>query len=156
MSSNINYNLSGKYGIGKEVILSKEDFDRLNGKSLCCLASGYIMIWDKKAKYFHRWLLNLDTDDKQVVDHIDGNKLNCTRENLRLCSTSENMANRKGAGKSKYRGVTIRDNRWYANCKKNKINYYLGSFETEKEAAEAYNTKAKELHQHFALLNIVI
>ena len=70
MSSNISYNLSGKYGIGKTVSLSKEDFDRLNGKSLCCLSSGYIMIWDKKAKYFHRWLMNLETDDKQVVDHI--------------------------------------------------------------------------------------
>ena len=155
MSSNISYNLSGKYGIGKTVSLSKEDFDRLNGKSLCCLSSGYIMIWDKKAKYFHRWLLNLDTDDKQVVDHIDGNKLNCTRENLRLCSTSENMANRKGSGKSKYRGVTNKDNRWYANCKKDKINYYLGTFETEKEAAEAYNKKAKELHKNFAILNLL-
>jgi hypothetical protein len=161
MSINISYSLSGKYGIGKEVLLSNDDYLKLNGKSLCCLKTGYIMIWDKKAKYFHRWLFDLDTDDKTVVDHIDGNKLNCTRENLRLCSVSENMANRKKIGKnditaSKYKGVTkTKTGKWKSNCKKDNIVYSLGIFETEKEAALAYNNKAIELHKTFALLNIL-
>ena len=161
MSSNISYSLSGKYAIGKTVLISKDDYVRLNGKSLCCLKTGYVMIWDKKVKYFHRWLFNLETDDKRVVDHIDGNKLNCTRENLRLCSVSENMANRNKIGKndvtaSKYKGVIKpKSGKWQAKCRKNNVVYHLGSFETEKEAAIAYNTKAKELHKVFALLNII-
>jgi len=106
----ISYNLNGKYGEGKTVLLSKADTEKLNGKSLCCLSSGYVMIWDKKSKYLHRWLFGLEADDKRVVDHIDGNKLNCTRENLRLCTVSENMHNRSKIGKngktaSKYKGV---------------------------------------------------
>ena len=73
---NISINLSGKYGEGKQVILSKEDADRVKNKSLCCLAAGYVMIWDKKAQYLHRWLFNLEKGDKKVVDHIDGNASN--------------------------------------------------------------------------------
>ena len=109
MSNNISYNLNGKYGIDKQVLLSKEDYDKINWKGLCCNSAGYVMIWaDEKAQYLHRWLFNLKTGDKDVVDHIDGNKLNATRENLRLCTVSENMQNRKSSsGKSKYKGVRI-------------------------------------------------
>ena len=163
MTSNKLYDISGKYGIGKQVLLSNEDYIRLNKKSICCLATGYIMIYDnKKLHYFHRWLFNLSSDDKSIVDHIDGNKLNCTRENLRMCSVSENMTNRKKISKndvaaSNYKGVTQSKNRnkWCSAIKKDNVNYHLGTFETEKEAAEAYNIKAKELHKHFAVLNII-
>ena len=40
-------------------------------------------------------------------------------------------------------------------CQKDKKRYHLGYFKTEEEAAKAYNEKAKELHQNFAILNIV-
>ena len=160
---NISYKLNGKYGEGKTVLLSKEDVERLNNKSLCCISSGYVMIWDKKSQYLHRWLFNLDKDDKRCVDHIDGNKLNCTRENLRLCSVSENMHNRNKIGKngitaSKYKGV-VKDksypNKWVAICKKDKVVYRIGVYDTEKDAAIAYNNKVKELYDAFATLNIV-
>ena len=159
----ISINLSGKYGQGKQVLLSKEDANRINNKSLCCLAAGYVMIWDKKAQYLHRWLLNLEKDDKRVVDHIDGDKLNCTKENLRLCTTSENMHNRSKIGKndvyaSKYKGVTkpkYNASKWLASCRKDNIVYKIGFYDTEKEAAEAYNNKVKELYKGFATLNII-
>ena len=162
--SNISYKLSGKYGEGKTVLLSIEDVGRLNNKSLCCLSAGYVMIWDKKAQYLHRWLLNIDKDDKRCVDHIDGNKLNCTRENLRLCTVSENMHNRNKMGKngvfaSKYKGV-VKDksypNKWVAKCRKDNIYYRIGVYDTEEEAAIAYNNKVKELYVGFATLNIIV
>ena len=161
--NNISYKLSGKYGEGKTVLLSKEDADRLNNKSLCCHAAGYVIIWDKKAQYLHRWLFNLDKDDKRCVDHIDGNKLNCTRENLRLCTVSENMHNRSKIGKngitaSKYKGVVKHKsypNKWVATCRKDNVVYRIGIYDTEKEAAIAYNNKVKELYNGFATLNIV-
>ena len=159
----ISYKLSGKYGEGKSVLLSKEDAEKLNGKSLCCLSAGYVIIWDKKAKYLHRWLFGLEKDDKRVIDHIDGNKLNCTRENLRICSASENMHNRDKIGKngitsSKYKGVCKEKSmskRWVASCRKDNIVYRIGTYDTEKEAAEAYNNKVKELYKGFATLNII-
>ena len=42
-----------------------------------------------------------------------------------------------------------------ATAQKNKKKYNLGSFESEKDAAEAYNIKTKELYNSFALLNII-
>ena len=157
----ISYKLSGKYGIDKETLIDNETYEIIKGRRISVLASGYVMIWNKeteKAEYFHRWLFNLKTGDKSVVDHIDGNKLNNQKSNLRLCSISENMCNRNkttGQTSSKYKGVFKQKNKWRAVCRKNKIVYELGSFETEEEAAEAYNEKAKELHEGYALLNIV-
>ena len=163
MTESISYALNGKYGIGKNVLLSLDDYENIKGRSLCCISSGYIIIWNKetnKAEYLHRWLFGLKKGDKSVVDHIDHNLLNCTRQNLRLCTTSENMMNRKkcdinGCSPSKYKGVRKVGNRWLSMCQKDKIKYQLGTFETEIEAAEAYNKKAIELHQGYALLNII-
>ena len=154
--------LSGKYGIGKEVLLSKDDYEKVKHKSLCVLQSGYVMIYDDgKMKYLHRWLFGLETGDESHVDHKNGNKLDCTRDNIRVGSRSDNMCNRKkgcvGGFKpsSKYKGVTKVGNRYYSKIKKDGIQYYLGCFEIENEAAQAYNNKAIELHQNFAVLNII-
>ena len=157
----ISYKLSGKYGVDKETLIDLETYELIKGRRISVLASGYVMIWNKeteKAEYFHRWLFNLKTGDKSVVDHIDGNKLNNQKSNLRLCTISENMCNRNktvGETTSKYKGVSKHGTKWRAVCRKDKIVYELGSFDTQEEAAEAYNTKAKELHANYALLNIV-
>ena len=161
--TNISINLTGKYGMEKKVIISKEDFEKVDGRRLCCLSSGYVMVWNRetnKAEYLHRWLFGLMKGDKVVIDHLDGNKLNCTRENLRRGTTSDNMCNRQKLLKnnktaSKYKGVRLNHNKWEAVCQKDKKRYHLGYFKTEEEAAKAYNEKAKELHQNFAILNIV-
>jgi hypothetical protein len=154
--------LSGKYGRGKTVQLSPEDFDRLKGKKACCISSGYVMVFEGKVQYLHRWVFGLERGDKRCVDHIDGNKLNCMRENLRVCTTSENMTNRKKIGKdgitkSMYKGVTQPKGsvKWIASCKKDHVFYRLGQFDTEKEAALAYNSKVLELHKSFATLNVI-
>ena len=84
------------------------------------------MIWNKetnKSEYLHRWLFGLTKGDKQVVDHIDRNKLNCCMSNLRLVSIQENMQNRsKTQNKmtSIYKGVCKKkgQNKWVAQFKK--------------------------------------
>lgn len=90
-------------------------------------------------------------------DHKDNNKLNNKKDNLRLCTHSENMCNRlkfKNCS-SKYKGVSwnTKNNKWMAYVCKNSKQHYLGLFEIEIDAAKAYNTKALELHSEFALLN---
>ena len=158
----ISYKLSGKFGNGKETLVDNETYELIKGRRISLLASGYVMIWNKEtqqAEYFHRWLFNLKSGDKSVVDHIDGDKLNNCKTNLRLCTVSENMCNRKKCGEgttaSKFKGVRRAGARWTAVCQKEKKKYRLGTFDTEIEAAKAYNDKAKELHTGFALLNIV-
>lgn len=44
-----------------------------------------------KERYLHRVIMNAGPHD--VVDHIDGNKLNCTRSNLRICTQADNTKN---------------------------------------------------------------
>ena len=89
-----------------------------------------------------------------VVDHKDTNKLNDREHNLRESNNSLNTANKgKCAGsKSVYKGVRARKRgRWQAVVG----NKTVGSFATEKEAAEAYNTAAKEAYGDHAVLNVI-
>jgi len=159
----INIPLTGKYGFDKFVMVSLEDNEKLEGRRLCCISSGYVMIWNKetaKAEYLHRWLLNLKKGDKSVVDHIDRNILNCQMSNLRLGTTSDNMCNRQkniinNKCQSKYKGVLLQNGKWTARVIKDKKTYYLGTFNKELEAAQAYNNKAKELHKDYVVLNIL-
>lgn len=93
-----------------------------------------------------------------LVDHIDGNGLNNCRNNLRICSHSENARNRKKSlkTKSKYKGAYLQpENRWRATIKINDEALCLGCWDTEEEAAKAYNEAAIQLFGQFANLNII-
>lgn len=86
------------------------------------------------------------------IDHIDGNGLNCCRNNLRICTSQQNSFNRKPHidSRSKYKGVSVT---YKAKITKDGIVKYLGSFNNEKEAAIAYDMAARELFGEFAKLN---
>lgn len=87
-----------------------------------------------------------------VVDHRDGDGLNNSRSNLRLCSHAENMRNRKpNAGKSLPKGVGQRPGgTFYAAIRAGSLRRFKGGFKTASEAAECYAAWAIELHQDFA------
>jgi hypothetical protein len=97
-------------------------------------------------------------EDDELVDHINRNKLDCRRENLRLANRSQNEANKaKGSrGVSRYKGVTLtRNGKWKAEITVDKKRIYLGIFESEKEAALAYNNQAIQSFGDYAHLNRV-
>lgn len=91
------------------------------------------------------------------VDHIDGDKLNNIRSNLRLATRSQNLMN--GPGKrestSHYKGVCwfARNKKWLAQIKIGSKQLYIGLFEDEKEAALAYDRIARKEFGEFAYLN---
>lgn len=166
---------NGKYNV--EFIIDAEDYDKIKeyrwyyGKK-----SGYIIAKARKDEmirssksgrkykpniYLHRLLC---PTDKPQVDHIDGNKRNNRKENLRPCSHTQNFGNQKKrktyAGKPtkfQYKGVYRegKNKMWKARVDKNGECYKLGPFETELQAVLAYNKKAKELFGEFARLNEV-
>ncbi len=94
------------------------------------------------------------------VDHIDRNRMNNRKSNLRVCTASQNTCNRsrpKKQLKSNYRGVAFYDRnlkkRYQARIKINGVRIYGPYFETEIEAAKHYDTMAKQYHGEFAVFN---
>jgi len=102
----------------------------------------------------HRAILN--APPRMDVDHINGNGLNNTRENLRLCTRSQNMMNQRlKGGTSRFRGVSWLKGgaKWHAQVRANGKRLHLGLFTDETEAAMAYDAAARELFGDFARLN---
>lgn len=100
----------------------------------------------------HRLIMN--TPDGMVTDHIDGNGLNNQRKNLRICTHTENMANRKIHinNTSGYKGVTWskQNNRWRSQIYLDSKNIFLGLFTDKEEAYKAYIKACKKYHKEFA------
>lgn len=97
--------------------------------------------------------------DGMHVDHVDRNKLNNRRSNLRLATCAQNRANRgvEGNNTSGFKGVCYhpRCNRWTAAIKFNGKRMHLGFYDTPEQAALAYNEEAIKLFGEFAYLNAV-
>ena len=124
----------------------------------------------------HRVIMN--TPIGRVTDHIDGDPLNCQKDNMRICTRAENSKNQ---GKhttretsSKYLGVYAHKMTWSINgtneqrvCYKWRANIgftdELGVrrriksklFESQEEAAIEFNRLAKIYKGEFARLNIL-
>ena len=107
-----------------------------------------------KTESLHRFIFNIK-DPKIFVDHKDGNGLNCQRENMRICSCLENLRNKKTFSKSGFKGVYVGQGRVRASIRIGDKTMYLGRFNTEIEAAIAYNEAAIIHHGEFAKLNII-
>lgn len=104
--------------------------------------------------YLHRVLT--DAPKGLVVDHINGNPSDNRRENLRVCQVEDNARNRAkpSSGElSVYKGVKPRRGKFEANIGKGESYKYLGTFETEVDAAIAYNIEARKIFGEYVRLN---
>ena len=141
---------------GKIAIVDDEDYEKINRQKWCaCRYRKTFYAIRKKNNtnstvYMHRLIMNMT--DNRKIDHRDNNGLNNQKENLRVCSDSENKCNR---GKTcvnsvGFKGVTPRRKKFVAQIRKNNKNYYLGIFSSVEEAASAYDKAANLLHGDFA------
>lgn len=92
------------------------------------------------------------------IDHINRDNSDNRVENLRLATQSQNVANTlKAKNKtSQYKGVSRTENgRWLAGIKVNGKSISLGTYDTEIEAAYAYDKKALEFFKEYAVINFV-
>lgn len=103
-----------------------------------------------------------DYSEELHVDHIDGNKINNNVSNLRMLTPAENsrafQKKRKNSA-SKYLGVYKKKLktkiRWVTRISFNYKIQHIGVFDTEEEAALAYNQKALELGFAPERLNVI-
>lgn len=116
---------------------------------------GYLRSTGSSKRYLHRLIMCAPRGTQ--VDHINGDKLDNRRENLRLCPGVENHFNRPKVfgtkhGHEKYKGIYRRNNgKWEARINKQ----YLGTFGCAEDAARAYNAAALSRFGEFARLNEV-
>lgn len=107
-----------------------------------------------RGTYLHRLLMSAPTG--VPVDHVNLDTLDNRRANLRLCTTSQNMANsRKKRGTSCFKGVSW-DSRlglWRAGIGHDGANRNLGRYRDEEAAARAYDAAAVVLFGEFARVN---
>ena len=108
----------------------------------------------QKILYVHRiaWFVTYG-ELPNIIDHIDGNRINNKISNLRPCTHQENQFNRDKSNNntSGFKGVSWdkRGKKWKSEIRNNGKKMYLGSFNCPKEASEVYEAKAKELHGEF-------
>ena len=141
---------------GKFALVDDEDFDFINQFKWFAHESKGKSYAERKLRNvhvkLHRVLLNAPPDKE--VDHINGDGLDCRRENLRLCNHKQNTQNARlrKDNTSGYKGVSSTvEGRWRAHIRGNKV--FIGCFGTPEEAARAYDKKAIELFGEFAKLN---
>jgi AP2 domain. len=153
---------------GLVALVDDEDFYELSKHKWLARVSSYTIangekrfrayavrcFFSKKDIFLHRLVTNCP--DGMEVDHINGNTLDCRKENLRIVTHYQNSINTKtrSDNTSGYRCVckTKRGN-WYAYITANGKRKFLGVYDTKEEAARAYDRAAIGLHGEFAKLN---
>lgn len=141
-------------------IVDDEDYDGLNQWKWHCLNGKYAArsVWDSKTKSKKMVLMHTEIMKPKLgklIDHKNQDGLDNRKENLRLADKATNGMNRglPSNNVSGYKGVY-----WYKGGRKWMVKVdaiYLGIFSDIKEAARAYNKKAKELYGEFAFMNVV-
>lgn len=141
-------------GGNKYAIVDDQDYKGIILHRWYIAEDGYVAATIKKQKmYLHKFVLNVEG----MVDHIDRDKLNFVRTNLRPCTHTENMRNRGlfRNNSSGYKGVSWDKGtkKWRARIDANGKKYHIGYFVQSKDAAKAYDKWATELFGEFAYLN---
>ena len=141
---------------GNEFLVDIDDYYKISKYTWYLNQYGYIE--NQKVGKLHRFLLN--APDGKEVDHINRNKLDNRKSNLRIVDFSTNRQNRgklKNKSVCNYKGVYFdkKTNKYYAVVVKDRKNYHSKMFDLEEDAAMAYNTIAVSLYGENAFQNAI-
>lgn len=134
---------------GKPALIMVNDKGYRSGRVLGTLCAAHRVAW---AMTHDRWPVG-------DIDHIDGNPSNNKISNLRAATRSQNQHNQKAVrgGTSKYKGVSQRESgAWRAMIRVDRQLVRLGQYQSEEDAARAYDRAAVEYFGCFARPNFPV
>ena len=153
---NVGYGYTSKNEI---FIFDKEDYDKI--KNYCWSIThnkkgGYVMAYDsnlKKKIMLHRLIINCPPN--MMVDHINHNKADNRKENLRLCNNQQNSMNHKISKRntSGYTGVhwSNKSQKWESTLFENGNHHYLGRYDDIEEAVRVRREAELDYFGEFAI-----
>jgi hypothetical protein len=137
-----------------------EDYERIN-KYNWYFNNGYASRQTRertklKRVFMHRFVMGCEKG--KVIDHINQDRLDNRKSNLRVCSQKQNVCNQKGRIPAKFKGVhnsmqNLKRYGWMAIITTKNKSLYLGTFKCPTLAALAYDRAAHEYHGEFACTN---
>ncbi len=137
---------------GKVALVDDADYEYLSQFKWHCKKNNYVARDSlRKSIYMHREIMKPTAD--MVVDHIDGNGLNNQRSNLRICNKSQNGMNRQSNAGRQFKGVYPVGKKFVTRIQLDGEYKYIGTYETQEEAARAYDINAIVLFGRFAKTN---
>lgn len=147
--------------INKKIYIDKEDIDDiLKYHRYISISSGNYAYFRYNGKdyFLHRYIMGLpieyDDETQLIVDHINGNRLDNRKSNLRICKKEQNPINCKTYknNTSGYKGITWlgRLNKWQVGICVNKKQIYLGVYSDLNEAIEVRKNAEKKYFGEFA------
>ena len=145
---------------GIKFIINSDDYEKfIKGYSFCLNTGGYVIYSSAKdglrKKLLHRVIMG-DPDGK-MIDHINTNKLDDRRENLRIATNQQNQCNKNKtkSNTSGFKGVCFykQTQKFVAQIRINGKKKHLGYFATAEGAHEEYKRAAVKYHGEFARFN---
>lgn len=131
------------------IILDEDNMHLLQKHNWCVYQKGYaVASIDGSRVFLHHLVIGFPPKGKEV-DHINRDKLDNRRENLRFVTHQENLLNRKFKNKTGFKGVYFESNRrtkpYKAMIRRNGKSINIGYYKTAAEAGAAVQTKEASL-----------
>lgn len=141
---------------GRTALIDDEDYERVSKHGWVIRKDGYAHAYiNKKSVLLHRFIA--DPGEGVMIDHINMDRLDNRKVNLRPCTQSQNRANvwLSIRNKTGYKGVdwNIRVKKYHAQIKVDGKKIHLGYFDDKIEAAKAYDKAALIYFGEFSRIN---
>lgn len=151
--------LRGKNSNGRYALVSDEDYESVSTCKWFVNNVGglsYAVTYKNNSGILmHRFILN--PHSSAIIDHKDRNPLNNQRDNLRLCTQSQNQKNRKPNinSSSAFKGITkTQQGKWRVRVTIDGVRTNFGTFSDEIEAVKMYDRVAKKYYGEYGYINL--
>lgn len=142
--------LKNEYGHERtRALIDLEDIETIKEIGWFLGANGYVTGYHKNKKNISLHKMITKTGSRELVDHIDGNKLNNKKSNLRTATHQQNCFNKKAIGVRK-----TKSNKYQAYITKDKKQINLGVYENIEDAIKARKQGEKEYFKEYAYKGI--